>query len=1103
MKFLSAIMLTAVLPATPCAARQHAPTTRFEANARSYPSPFKTQLKAPALAVTQQTEPAPARAAEVLEAIPARGAIVFSDNYSTDVGYYEIPTVGSESNFTLLNATDYCLANAGSLYFDGKIFNASAETDQYTGRSVSYYILDAETYELTGMGVVTDGNFKAFSMVQDPTTGTCYGSFRNEGTGTSYFGTFSTSTFSAKRITNYSEPLNFNALGITTDGTLYGIDFGGDFYTIDKATGNATLIAHTGIVSEYSSSGAVNPRNNLFYYVTSCTAGSAMYQITPATGAAVKVYDIADNDEILGLYFPVGHTSADSPDYPQHLIASFEGASLSGTVSFTMPSALMSGLPAEGEGTYTLFIDNRISATDTAPFGSEVAVPVTVSTPGMHSFSIMASNASGDSPRATTRVFVGADTPLPPTAVTLTYADGTASLAWQPSKSANNGYLDGLTYTVTRLPDNAVVAEGLTECTFSERFDAPADGLVSLGYTVTAHTAAESTQGVISNRITLGTVTPPYSNAMTNEALASAFTVINNNHDRNTWEWDSRGFFGCYYNYDHIAPDDYLVLPGANLEKGKVYTFSFEAYGFDTSRYSERVAAYVGTAPTAEALTTCVVEPTEIEGGNRLLLTGNFRAPDNGVYYFAIHCCSDADNFVLFADNVAISAPLATSAPGVVTDLKAAPHINGALEATISFLAPAVDLDGNPLSSLTSVEVRSGNRLIAKITDGITPGTPLACTDTQATEGINTYTIVAYNADGSGEAATISCFVGFAAPSRPDWFKARPGANHGAVAMTWAPVTTDVNGLIFNPGDITYTLVYYQDNTPVIIAEGISECTYEHQALQPDEEQELYQYAVFPINPNGIDGIGITDEMIPVGAPYTLPFAESFPGGYMSHTFGMTYDGAQWWLGTDNDFPGKLTAQDGDNGFAVFGSNDLLTSSRLISARIDLTASTQATLSFWHYCFGDYDNNSIQVYVNEGDEWIPLGNPVVMGQGTPGQWNLVQLPLDDYCGSVVHFCFDGKINTVAYSFIDNIMVSDPSGITSPCADTDSYTSVRTLAGGILQVTAPAATPVTICDIQGRTIATGTTSASGTLQFHLLPGLCIVRTPYESHKVSLR
>lgn len=1032
-----------------------------------------------------------------LQTIPATGAIVYSDAWSADnspVGFYEIPTSGTSADFTLLSASSYAAGNAGALFFDGSYMVADAEVD-YNTRTVSYYVLDADTYELTGMGVLSS-SFMAYSMVQDPVTGNCYGSFYNTNTEKYYFGSINKTSFTTRTIKSHDESLRFNAMGATTDGKLYGITFAGDLYSIDKSSGNMTLVAATGIASRWQSSGAINPRNGKFYYATSCDQGSAFYEIDPATGDAAKVYDMPYNEEIVGLHFPAFATEL-SPDYPRDVTVTFDGSSLKGEISFTMPSTYVNGEEATGSAAYSVTVDFRPAASGTAAYGEKVTAQVEVESAGMHTFNITVSNDNGDSPRTTHNIFVGADTPQSVTDVKLTYDGGIASLTWEPARAVNGGYLENLTYKVTRA-DGTIAAEATTATTFSEECSIPDDGIMVLGYNVTASASGVTTTATPSNRITLGSVTPPYSNSLATEDKASHFTIINANNDKQTWEWDQRGFYSYYYNNSQkVGADDYLVLPAVRLAEGKVYTISFDAYGYESSRYTEKVALYVGDRCASDAFTTCLIEPVEIVGGESKSLSANFKAPASGIYYFAIHACSDADQFALYVDNVAVSAPIATTAPSMATEITATPDRNGALSATVNFTAPAVDLDGAPLADLEKVEVHSGTRLVATLTGE--PGARMTCTDNEAIRGENSYTIIPFNSAGEGEYATVSVFVGFAAPERPETFTVRTGANDGAVEMQWSPVTTDVNGLQFGPSDITYTVVRYEYRDQVILAEGLTACEFSCQVMDATYEQELIQFAVFPINSYGEPGVGLSSEMIPVGAPDVLPFVESFAGGYLSHTFGMSYDGAEWWLSNEADMENNVPAQDGDDGFAILGSNDLKTSARLFTGRIDMSEAVAPILSFYYYVLSPEnpkDMNTITVLANDGSGWTEAAAPFVLGNGEKYTWQQATVDLTPYAGKRIQIGLEGAINTFAYIFIDNLRIAE-SGSGSIDAAAASPTYIKGIAGAI-EVNAPADAPVTITDISGRVIYTGAGSATVSIP----TGIYVVRAGSVTAKIAV-
>lgn len=63
-------------------------------------------------------------------------------------------------------------------------------------------------------------------------------------------------------------------------------------------------IADTGVSTAYLTSGAVNRKTGKFYYATSLDSGSALYEIDPETGAAEKLYELPDNEEIVSMFSP-------------------------------------------------------------------------------------------------------------------------------------------------------------------------------------------------------------------------------------------------------------------------------------------------------------------------------------------------------------------------------------------------------------------------------------------------------------------------------------------------------------------------------------------------------------------------------------------------------------------------------------------------------------------------------------------------------------------------------------------------------------------------------------------------------------------------------
>ena len=108
---------------------------------------------------------------------------------------------------------------------------------------------------------------------------------------------------------------------------------------------------------------------------------------------------------------------------------------------------------------------------------------------------------------------------------------------------------------------------------------------------------------------TEASVTLPYTNKLNSLADFNKMTVVDANNDGTTWQFSDHFNMAAYAFNTENAADDWLISPAFNAKKGAIYKFSFDA----TNSYpTERVAASVGNAPTAEGMTTEVIDPTDI-----------------------------------------------------------------------------------------------------------------------------------------------------------------------------------------------------------------------------------------------------------------------------------------------------------------------------------------------------------------------------------------------------------------------------------------------------------------------------------------------------------
>ena len=75
----------------------------------------------------------------------------------------------------------------------------------------------------------------------------------------------------------------------------------------------------------------------------------------------------------------------------------------------------------------------------------------------------------------------------------------------------------------------------------------------------------------------------------------------------------------------------------------------------------------MGNEPTAEAMQTVVIAPTEVATGDFTEFSGNVWISTEGNYRFGVHAISDADNMMLAVDDIAVDVAVNTAVETVRT----------------------------------------------------------------------------------------------------------------------------------------------------------------------------------------------------------------------------------------------------------------------------------------------------------------------------------------------------------------------------------------------------------------------------------------------------
>lgn len=916
----------------------------------------------------------------------------------------------------------------GAVYYDGKYMVLTPEKDTYGDlRAINLTVYDAGDWRVIGTPAAQQSHVRAFDLAYDAASGRIYGCF-NTADNVPYFGYISPPQSSSSQLEPVwiadVDPIWYG-LAVNAAGEMYAVTKTGTLLKVDKHTGAAVEVGDTGAKTSYLCSATFDPATGAMYYTPNTDSYSRLYSIDVSTAAATKVCDIPGYAELIGIYVAPAAAEPDAPAAPAGLSASFEGLSLSGTVSFTVPSTLYGGSPASGNVTYTVTVGDATVATGTAACGASVDVPVRVDAPGQYTFGVALANAAGAGPRKSLSVYVGPDRPEEPSAVKLAFDKTTSEmkLTWKAPTRGVNGTLlptDALTYVVSAYPSGKTV-EGISSTSYTETVTLP-DALTDCHYTVAAVCGGMASGAVASNTVTIGMVTPPYSISFRNPGDIDLCTVIDANRDYTKWEY-TENYGGCVkVRYDITrAMDDWLLLPPMRLEGGKSYRVTFRA-GTNDSSTRERIEVRAGTAPSPEAMTIDVVAPTDIdkqykEGGTTP--EGYLVAPADGVYYIGFHGISDKDQNWLCLGDVEVAAGLNVGTPGLATDFAVVPDPAGALKADISCTAPATDSDGGRLLSLTRVELYRDGTLIHTF-DNPAPGSRLAYTDTGASNGSHTYTVRGFNASGGGMTATATAYVGFDVPSALTSLQVARGDNDGSIRMSWTAPATDIHGKAFAEGAVTYTVMRLEGEQQVTVEEGLTSPACMLQAVRPDASQRFVQYAVFPRSAAGY-GEGRPTGLVAVGAPYKLPAAESWAGRLMSLIWG--YDGTGGVMLVDDDYFDDTAAQDGDGAYLLIYGDHEGDEVTLLSGRIAIPAGAENPRLMYH-CFGMSGcTNVMEAYVRaDGADFERVASTELSAARGADGWVRISAPLDAYRGRAVQIKLRALRRNMKYIMLDNIRV---------------------------------------------------------------------------------
>ncbi len=814
-------------------------------------------------------------------------------------------------------------------------------------------------------------------------------------------------------------------MAATTDGTLYGIDATGQLVQINTQTGkNIKVVGNTGLRSYWRTSAAIDSENNIMYYIDCGEHASAMYAVDLETAVATKLYDFNNSEEVIGLYVAEDNTPATVPGAATDAALDFAEGSLEGFVTFTAPTTFYDCSEGTGDLTYSVVIDEEAPITGNAIWGAQCRVPVSFTASGNHTFVITMHNSTGSGPAARVSGFIGVDVPSAVTGASAAYSNGAFTVTWTaPTEGANGGPVNAadLRYDVVRTPDNVKVADHITATTLTDPIEEPRGALISYQYIITPYIGELAGESVTTSKKSIGYLLPPYENNLESSADITGYTVLDANKDGKKWTYNS-GSKAMRVQYNSsLAMDDWFFTPQFELEAGYTYTFSFDARAHNNTDH-EIVEAAVSTGTTVASIVDYIIQPTEIVSQEFVTLSGTFTPSETKRYRLGVHGMSPKNTYYLYVTAIKISAGAAAATPGTVTDFTVTPAADGALGATVSFKAPTVDGTGEPLSSLTKIELSRGNEVI-KVFDNPAPGASLSYIDNEAPARYVTYSATAYNAAGAGAPITASAFIGYDVPRPVNDLKVCVGADSGEAIISWTAPATDMHDTPLTASAIKYNIVRNQGDVATPVASNVTATSITDAALLADDPQEFISYTVTAVTSGG-ESTAAESDLIPLGKPHSLPFCESFKNGRISVEWGLdsSNPAAGWLLAQDGSVDG-VSAEDFDNGFAIMQGMTAGSWATLYSGAIAIPTEGTPVLSVAYY---HYDSrNTLEIGVAEtGTYDVTELKTVTINTPTGEGWSTVTADLSAYKGKSIQIFFKATVVSSTVVMIDNIRIEN-------------------------------------------------------------------------------
>lgn len=246
--------------------------------------------------------------------------------------------------------------------------------------------------------------------------------------------------------------------------------------------------------------------------------------------------------------------------------------------------------------------------------------------------------------------------------------------------------------------------------------------------------------------------------------------------------------------------------------------------------------------------------------------------------------------------------------------------------------------------------------------------------------------------------------------------------NVTSVVFTWKDADKGVNGGYVDKTSLSHNIYtfenIYGNITKTLIAEtGVGQESYTLNMRTNEGKQELKDFGVSAVNATGESNVAMAPSII-VGAPYELPFAESFKNGKL--------DNPMWWARSNGASEFTMMTEDSSdgNGCILYESNSSDDYGVMGTGKLTLAGAIHPKLEFTHLA---YENSDAKIVVAiQKPDGTEEELQTIQTVSEDGKWIRNTIDIDPKYGSLPYLFLQFKVSASQYEFVmlDEISITD-------------------------------------------------------------------------------